>query len=429
MVDRLQKWLPLVTLVLGALGGVKALIDPLRNSYAGYALLLSVSWALLFYASLHLVLARRRRKHAGVARVPRFPKSLRRLGLVGTVAVTLAFGVALYYPWMASRGTTFYVADFYAPQGEDRLLTQGFIGDLKESLKVGAHVQVKSAEMVVKEGTRVPKWVGLDMHPTLLIWGYYDTVNKDSHDGRIYLEPQRPPKWMPRLSFRFSGDFYDAMADAQALAAGLARYVLDSTANPDTEFDNRGRTYFSEGEYDKAIEAYSAAINLDSGYAQALHDRGATYGKKREYGKAMEDCSKVISLRPGDVQALCDRGFTYNRMHEYDKAIQDFSNAMSLQPGLPRAYAGLGIAYFYTGNESLAEADLHKADQLAPGSAYYQLACIAALRGNADEAFRLLDSALAKQQNTTADAAGDKFFKSLHSDPRWMALLDKYRTE
>jgi len=68
---------------------------------------------------------------------------------------------------------------------------------------------------------------------------------------------------------------------------------------------NRGTAYAELGEYDRAIEDYNKAIELNPDLAEAYNNRGIAYAKLGEHDRAREDM-----LRAGNL-------FTNERRIEY----------------------------------------------------------------------------------------------------------------
>ena len=66
-------------------------------------------------------------------------------------------------------------------------------------------------------------------------------------------------------------------------------------------YNNRGSTYASKGDLDKAIADFSEVIRLDPNIAAAYHNRGLAYEKKGETAKAKADFAeaKRLGLKPG----------------------------------------------------------------------------------------------------------------------------------
>ena len=73
-----------------------------------------------------------------------------------------------------------------------------------------------------------------------------------------------------------------------------------------------GLAYYNLGQYQRAIEDYSAAIRLKPDYALAYYNRGCVYIKNPDqYKQAIEDFNKAIHLKPDYVEAYNNLGGIY----------------------------------------------------------------------------------------------------------------------
>lgn len=131
-------------------------------------------------------------------------------------------------------------------------------------------------------------------------------------------------------------------------------------------FTIMGRIYRREGKYEKAIEAYTAAIDLSPEKANNYYNRGNIYVDLKEYDKAVEDYSKVIELEPKDDDAYSSRGYCYRKLGNYDKAIKDYTKAIELNPEFEIAYYNRGYIYDIMGQYQKAINDYTKAIDIDP---------------------------------------------------------------
>ena len=72
--------------------------------------------------------------------------------------------------------------------------------------------------------------------------------------------------------------------------------MIEIDPNDVNTYRNRGVAYILNGEYDKAIEDFSEAIDFDPKDAKAYGGRGEAYRKKGEFEKAAADEEKSKSL-------------------------------------------------------------------------------------------------------------------------------------
>ena len=83
-----------------------------------------------------------------------------------------------------------------------------------------------------------------------------------------------------------------------------------------------------------------------------------------EYDKAIQDYTFAIDRLPEYPQTYVDRGFAYYLKGEYDRAIQDHDTAIGLEGNNSAAYYGRGLAHSSQGDVTKARADLNKAIKL-----------------------------------------------------------------
>lgn len=94
-----------------------------------------------------------------------------------------------------------------------------------------------------------------------------------------------------------------------------------------------GIRYLSEGNYEEAIIAFTAAIEIDPKQALAYVGRGDAYvtsGETKEnLAAAQADYEKAIELDETNAEAYLGLADVYIRQGNYDKALQVLKNALS----------------------------------------------------------------------------------------------------
>ncbi|MFN2111465.1 MAG: tetratricopeptide repeat protein, partial [Anaerolineae bacterium] len=73
------------------------------------------------------------------------------------------------------------------------------------------------------------------------------------------------------------------------------------------DYHQRAAIYLKMGEYDKAIQEYSKALELDPTYVPAYYDRGLAHAQRQHYADAIADFSEVIALDPQHRDAYYNR--------------------------------------------------------------------------------------------------------------------------
>ena len=108
---------------------------------------------------------------------------------------------------------------------------------------------------------------------------------------------------------------------------------------------NLGLTHYHKKEYDKAIEYYKNALEIDPKYVAACYDIGYIYKEKKEYAKAIEYYNKALEINPDYADAWQGLALSYFHKKEYDKAIKYYENALEVDPEYAATWQGLGVAY------------------------------------------------------------------------------------
>ena len=73
-----------------------------------------------------------------------------------------------------------------------------------------------------------------------------------------------------------------------------------------------------------------------------------------EYRRAVQVLTKAIELEPDDADIYINRGAAYAALAEYESAIADYNKAIELDPDNATAYNNRGLAYASQGNYELA---------------------------------------------------------------------------
>jgi tetratricopeptide (TPR) repeat protein len=109
---------------------------------------------------------------------------------------------------------------------------------------------------------------------------------------------------------------------------------LEKKPNDSIALENMAQAYEAKGDYDKAIELFTKALDITENPSYVLHDRGMAYAKNNEYDKAISDMNKAMEMNPveKDFIAQCynDRGVIYFHYGQYEKSWQDVQKALEM---------------------------------------------------------------------------------------------------
>ena len=128
--------------------------------------------------------------------------------------------------------------------------------------------------------------------------------------------------------------------------------------------NTRGIAYCKKGEQDKAIEAFSKAIDLKSDYVNAHYNLGLAYIKKGEVDKAWSAYYGAIQCKRNYAEAYNNRGIVYQLKGETLYALQDYTMAIGLNQALTEAYTNRGSLHLDRLDIQQALDDFHIAIKL-----------------------------------------------------------------
>ncbi len=123
----------------------------------------------------------------------------------------------------------------------------------------------------------------------------------------------------------------------KAIEAYTQALQLDRRAATHME---RGLAHYAKEQYPEAIKDFDAALDLDraSALAKACR-RVATAAQARNEEKLFRACSDALEIDPSCTLARLERGKLHLADRDYDKAEADFRSAIKVDPTLPLAHA------------------------------------------------------------------------------------------
>ena len=116
---------------------------------------------------------------------------------------------------------------------------------------------------------------------------------------------------------------------------------------------------------DKAIELYSLLIAISPSHYLYNH-RGLVHFSLSQYDKALNDFNVAIEIQPKDTRVYTNRGLTYRMLKEETKALDDFNKSLELNPLWADTFYGRSLTYYDMGDIRSALEDCDKAIALKP---------------------------------------------------------------
>ena len=203
-----------------------------------------------------------------------------------------------------------------------------------------------------------------------------------------------------------------------ALVAALASYGLGSL-DPRPSSELEARAVVENPAAQPAVPAEAAAVALgetdtderiafwqdriEANPSSDLHFqylgelfslKGRETGDITQYGLATEAFQKAVDLYPGNVVARSGLATTLVTLHQWAEAIEQSKTLLQADPRAIGAVAAIGDASLETGDSDTAIAAFETLRTVAGGpSVDSRFARLAFLRGDTDEAIRILDEA------------------------------------
>ncbi len=164
------------------------------------------------------------------------------------------------------------------------------------------------------------------------------------------------------------------------------------------------------------LEPFSLTINSDLG-------RHLYYA--RQYEPALAAHRQTLQMDGNYARAHVELGYVLTQMGQHQEAIKEFQQALTLDKSSLSALAGLGHAYGVAGQREQAARVVEQL-QAQTGQRYvspYHLAVVYAGLGERAQALDQLEKAAAERFNWLGFLRVEPQFDSLHSDPRFAALV------
>lgn len=195
---------------------------------------------------------------------------------------------------------------------------------------------------------------------------------------------------------------------SETRAKELEEFAKQNNSASSNDLLEEGKTYYNNGEYDKAIEIFKKAVELnpneylnwqwlgrsyyerysDGDEENALNSLlkavelnpnndsnwywlGISYGMNSQYDKEKESFLKATELNPNNADNWYKLGISYFNDKQYDKAIESFSKAVELNPNDDNNWDRLANSYQMNGQYDKAIETLLKAIEIDPNSRYY----------------------------------------------------------
>lgn len=184
------------------------------------------------------------------------------------------------------------------------------------------------------------------------------------------------------------------------------------------------RALEQSGQIEKAVIEYRESLRLDPSRVNAIARICALVQDQSELRQIADRYSEIVKQMEEEgfelhgheggedsddarIEAYFDLGLCFTRISDYGRATAAFQKVLEISPEHDRAKLNLGIAFLAQGETVRAKSQLEQVAR-SPGleaEAYFHLGAVAIREGNADEAVRLMELAVASNPSYTAAVA------------------------
>jgi tetratricopeptide (TPR) repeat protein len=130
-----------------------------------------------------------------------------------------------------------------------------------------------------------------------------------------------------------------------------------------------GVTHARRGDNDKAIAAFTTALELDNNFPEALNNLGVALAEAERYDEAIASYEKALSIRPEYPAALYNLGDAFQEKERFAEAIEMYQKALEIEPNDQDILYNLGVAFHYNEQYSEAKNSYQEALRITPGDA------------------------------------------------------------
>jgi tetratricopeptide (TPR) repeat protein len=118
--------------------------------------------------------------------------------------------------------------------------------------------------------------------------------------------------------------------DKEVVKDGDDGTIESLTTDDASDYFELGNKYFDDGFNNKAVSAYTKAIELDPTFHKAYRERANAYYWKRKYDEALIDAQKALELAPYDGWCYAQVGGAYRKLGKTDDAVINLTKGIEL---------------------------------------------------------------------------------------------------
>ncbi|MCK4821489.1 tetratricopeptide repeat protein, partial [bacterium] len=267
-----------------------------------------------------------------------------------------------------------------SPMGLEQTVTEGIISAIRYLPDFGSYYQISAPISPGSSGSPV-----INMEGKVIGIATFQIVDGQNLNFAL---PSKYIKDTDKMNIDVSLQEWTSLNDK----AGIKEFKKDKDQHiiqtQAKQWFHRGLFFDNSQNYEKALWAYTKALELDPRYISAYHNRGNVWREIGDFDRSYNDFNKIIELDSNIIFAYIGRGNALSDKGKYLQAVQDYNSCLLINPNFAEAYHNRGYAWMELKKYDKAISDFEKALQLKPQytSVYIHRAIIWGKIGDYDRA-------------------------------------------
>lgn len=147
-----------------------------------------------------------------------------------------------------------------------------------------------------------------------------------AYDEAIKVSPDNVWLWNNR------GEAFTRLGQKDKAVFDFQKAIELDPARSFVPWNNLGKLYYEQGDYQKSIQAYKEALTIKSDYLPALIGLGNVQKSSRLYSQALDSYDQALVINPDYYEAWYGKGSVAEYMREYSMAQEYYQRASKLKP-------------------------------------------------------------------------------------------------